>query len=196
MEPRKAASEIHRIAMIVRDWTHDKKGISYKHSLFQVYEELVANGFDVTFCLFKGNHEEGWIQFFRSKGLRYIFWDPMQSSLSSFCTDLSIYDLFISARYHGAVFATLLERPVICIDIEPKLALASHELESSDLLWKSPFDKQQCLDLVRRVNSCYSDYVFRSIRTKKRLASVAGGMVGKFRDAVSILLKKEESKCR
>ena len=65
------------------------------------------------------------------------------------------FDSLISARYHGAIFGAILGKPVICIDIEPKLRLVSEFL--AGLLWPQPFDEEECLSLIRRVFGEYGN---------------------------------------
>jgi len=148
-----ATRSIKRVGLVVRDWPHDMKGDSYHRSLLRIADELTQDGKTVDFLLFAGRQDRVWRQ--RLKGTRFntVLWTPEHSTIRDFVGKLSTYDLFITARYHGAVFATLLEKPSICIEVEPKLALFAEVLGPAGRCWKYPFDASECLRLMREVEA-------------------------------------------
>ena len=179
--PMKAKRHVEKIAIVVRDWPHNERGMSYYDSILRVFNLLLKRGYKPTFCLFKGDKEPYWVQKFKAADIKYLTWNPDKQTVSFFCDQLAEFDLFISARFHGAVFATLLERPVICIDIEPKLSLASKSLGTSNLIWKYPFKDYECLSLIDEVNENYKTYLDNAVTVKVQQTKTAYKMVNTFK---------------
>ena len=115
--------EIRKVVVIPRDWPHTTLGDSYTDSLFQVVRELRNAGKKVEFIFFANDIE--WTRRLKDKNERFIAWNPEKFTIFEFIKMLSDYDAFITARYHGAVFASILKKPVVCIEVEQKLRLVA-----------------------------------------------------------------------
>lgn len=175
---------VQRVLIIVRDWTHDDVGIGYRDSVLRLRQRLHGQGIESTFCLFKGHHDVAWDHFLHTSGAPLLSWNPEHMTLSEFCAQIAEFDLFITARYHGAIFATLLEKPTICIDIEPKLSSVAEDIGLKDLVWSPPFDERECMELVARVQENMIEYVSRVRMAKARLTDMAEEMVSAFRQEI------------
>jgi polysaccharide pyruvyl transferase WcaK-like protein len=152
----KSTSAIQRVGIIVRDWRHTCEGASYTEPLLKVVEALRQGGREVTFISFQPSSDYEWLQRLSGRGEVPLVWDPGKSDIPSFLEQLSEYDAFIAARYHGAVFASILRKPSICIEVEQKLALVAGLLGAGARLWAQPFDVDQCLDHVENLHCSYS----------------------------------------
>jgi len=175
-----AGSSIDRIGVIVRDWPHDEKGDSYYHSLLAVANRLAKDGKAVDFILFAGKGDRVWQKRVKSYKGHVVNWEPENSSIGEFIQTLAKYDLFITARYHGAVFATLLCKPSICIGIEQKLEVYADLLAEGGRCWKYPFDADPCLRYISEIEMDYArttDFV-RQIKQGQSL--LAEKMVSEF----------------
>ena len=148
-----------RIGIIVRDWIHTSRGASYMNPLLNVVDQLRASQKNVDFILFSKNKDLIWEKTLQDRGEKPIFWDPSQSSIETFMKELSKYDVFISARYHGAIFASLLSKPVICIEIEPKLELIARRLEKGAYGWKYPFLPKKCISSLSKILNNYEETI-------------------------------------
>ena len=72
---------------------------------------------------------------FRGKGISWLdgmkdlandcYGDPNNDNINDFIAKHYNFDLVITARFHGAVFASLIGKPFITIGIEPKLEMIS-----------------------------------------------------------------------
>ena len=171
---------IRRVGIVVRDWPHDERGDSYHQSLLAVADRLSRTGKAVDFVLFAGRHDRGWLRRLEATGFHVALWNPEIDSIQGFTRGLASYDLFITARYHGAVFATLLGRPSICIEVEPKLSLFADVLGPAGRCWKYPFDRSECLRLVGDIEADYSRItaIVRGIRHQQSV--LAARMVDEF----------------
>jgi hypothetical protein len=148
--------DIRKVGVLIRDWPHSHEGDSYMFPLFKVVDQLRSIGKKVDFISFAGRSDVEWAKRFENKREQSIEWDPGKDSISSFLELLSGYDAFITARYHGAVFASMLRKPVVCIEIEQKLSLVSKLLGNGARLWTYPFDVRECLRHVFDLENDYS----------------------------------------
>jgi len=143
-----------KIGVIVRNWHHDLKGNSYVSTLREAVKELRALGFEIRYILFS-EKDKDWINILINDRESFILWEPSKIDILSFFSELNNFDAFITSRYHGAVFASILKKPVICIEIEPKLYQISKLLERGSELWYWPFYSR---DLVRLSLNLFNNY--------------------------------------
>lgn len=144
----------NRIGVVVRDWAHSKDGGSYIQSLQEAGLQLRKRGYDVVYILFTNIKDPSWKGLLDSSNEKYVEYNPDETSIEKFIDVLSGFDVFITARYHGAVFGALLNKPCICIEVEQKLKMIS-ELFSGFELWNQPFNIEQLLSLVHKVFENY-----------------------------------------
>jgi hypothetical protein len=175
-------SSIDRIGVIVRDWHHDEKGDSYYHSVMAVAEELAKEGKAVDFILFAGNRDRIWKRRLEAYRCTTVRWEPDQGSIAEFIQTLGKYDLFITARYHGAVFATLLCKPTICIAIEQKLEMYSNILGAGGNCWRYPFNASECSRMVSEIEEKYARAADCVRIVKQQQSALAERMVNEFRE--------------
>lgn len=152
-------NSVRRIGVIPRDWPHTEKGNAYVQPLLHVVQQLRLAGREVEYVFFSQRSEQEWAKRLRDRNEVATTWVPDTSTLSDFLRMLSRYDVLITARYHGAVFASLLGKPVVCIDVEEKLRLVSELLLKGARLWTFPFEPKQCLCDVQRIEETYGDAV-------------------------------------
>ena len=107
-------------------------------------------------------------------------WNPYRDRIESFLGFLSSYDLFVTARYHGAIFASILRKPVVAIEIENKLALVSELLKVGSRLWAYPFHAEQCLEHIAEFDRHYSRSVACLDNVVEEQMYLAGRMVDDF----------------
>lgn len=143
------------VGIIVRDWHHTTAGRKCIRPIFQVAECLRKQGKRVQFVLFRpatgANAEAAWAKQLKRAGENVLCWQPTTMSIAEFLTQLKQFDCVITARYHGAVFASLLEIPSVLIEIEPKLTRLADMLSTGAKLWPQPFNPVNCLTSVNEL---------------------------------------------
>lgn len=154
-QTRRAGRPIQKIGIIIRDWPHSEEGDAYADPLFHVVDTLRADGRDVDFISFSDKSDTRWARRLIDRHEPCISWKPDEDSIKDYLAVLSGYDLFLTARYHGAVFASVLGIPVVCVEVEQKLRLMSDLLGPGSRLWANPFSVSDCL---RHVSSIEDDY--------------------------------------
>jgi hypothetical protein len=100
----------------------------------------------VDFISFSKRSDALWAVRLEKRGEHLAAWNPQEQTVAQFIELLRGYDAFITARYHGAVFASLLRRPVVCIQVEPKLRLIADLLGRGARLWHYPFSARESLN--------------------------------------------------
>lgn len=146
-----------RIAIIVRDWNWTEEGKSYYEKIIDFTKKNTDISF--TFVLFSEHFDREWKNKLKDNA-NVLIWNPKLDSVQTFIEKLNKFDGFISARYHGAILGVLLSKPVICIEIEPKLRILNEQVKELKL-WQQPFDIAQLQVLLDELdlNVDYSDSV-------------------------------------
>lgn len=128
------STTIKRIGIIVRDWNYKNGGENYLQVVLSQLEQLKE--YEVDFIFFKD--EKKCEELLENHNI--IKWTPETQTIDFFLRILSNYDLFITSRFHGVIFGSLLNIPSIAIEIEPKLNLTKEMLGEGVKVWKQPFD--------------------------------------------------------
>nr|WP_315255268.1 polysaccharide pyruvyl transferase family protein [uncultured Flavobacterium sp.] len=149
-----------KIGIIVRDWDWEKSGRNYINNLLEFYKSY--SNVELQFIVFAPSKDKEWI--LKLKNENPLIWDPQKYSVTSFLEELNEFDGFISARYHGAIVATLLQKPVICVEIEPKLKILTEQVKEIKL-WEKPFDTEQLNNFVSTLD--YDIDYTKSLKERK-----------------------------
>jgi len=147
------SSSINKIGIIVRDWDYANGGGDYYDKLIQTSKILKEKGYEVKYILFDSNPNSYWYS--KRDELEMIIWNPEEDTFDTFLEKISVFDLFITARFHGAIFASILQTPFIAIEVEQKLKFVSEVYEDSSACWRNPFDVSDLLSEVDDINQNY-----------------------------------------
>ncbi len=151
---KKKRQKIHNIGIIVRDWNHDENGREYYGRLENEIKNLKdqKKEYCLTYILFKD--EKYWEERLCGNNEKFIKWDPKTQSVEDFLKILSDFDVFISARFHGIIFAGLLGIPSIAIEVEQKLNLVNEYFFDGIEVWKQPFN-DSLIDIIGETQKKY-----------------------------------------
>jgi polysaccharide pyruvyl transferase WcaK-like protein len=178
-------NKLRKVGVIVRDWSHTKEGDSYADSLFRVVDELRSTGKEVNFISFDNESVGAWPDRLRRRNEKAIRWNPDKDSIEGFLEMLSGYDAFITSRFHGAIFASILSKPVVCIEIEQKLRLVSEIFGEGARLWTYPFSTSECLKHIKDLEVDYTvaaEYLKRVVEEQGVLVEK---MINEYHEVVS-----------
>lgn len=173
-----------KVAVVVRSWPHTTEGAAFIDPLLAVCDELRRDGISVAFVSFCAGTDGGLIRLLRQRGQTVKVWTPGQSTVNQFVQTLSHCELVVTARYHGAVAAAMLGKPVICIEVEQKLRIAALTLHSERYLWRQPF----VADQLRRL-------VCSAMRNRSQLADSMSAIVEQQRAAARRMVEEFVSFC-
>lgn len=157
-----------KIGVIVRDWRYENGGNAYQDTLLKMVDEQRDAGYEFTFVIFSSLRDVEWKKLISERGYPCLEWDPFKSRIEHFMDKLDAFDGFITARYHGGVMASLLNKPVVCIGIEPKLGILTQQVKGFRL-WDMPFradDLRQAMKVFDEKDFDCSD----SVNTLRRKA--------------------------
>ena len=155
----KTVKYLSKILIIIRDWNLTNIDENYKNELIKVANTFKEKNIEVSFSIFAKNKDKNWLKFIRDKSQPLLMWNPDKDNVESFIHQLDNYDLFITSRYHGAVFSTILGKPFIAIDIEQKLKLFYELNKKGSELWTNPFNASELIEKIEKINNNYSTYV-------------------------------------
>lgn len=173
---------IQKIGIIVRDWPHTIHGDSYATPALEVATRLRNEGKEVTFILFSKS-DRAWRKRLSESNTIPITWDPDKQTVADFLKSLLEFDLFITARYHGAVFASILCKPIVCIEVEQKLRLVSKLIGEGSRLWSYPFQASDCLSMISDIEREYVKAVKALMLSVGVQNNLATRMINEFRIA-------------
>jgi len=155
-----SADKVKKIGVIVRDWNYGTVEDNYAENLVKSVDVLRESGFKVQFIVFSDLRDKDWLIRLSNDGEDILMWNPDIQTIDGFMSDLEAYDLFISARFHGVIFSTLLNKPAISIALEPKLELVKENAVCE--VWHPINDSsEELLTLVNNIDEGYRDYVDR-----------------------------------
>ncbi len=141
------ARKLSGVVFIPRDWHHSNAGAMYIEPMFAVAAKIAEKGERVTVVLFSEKDK-----FCASLALKYGLsvdvWNSDRFGIDEFLGRLADYSVVVTARFHGAVFSSLLKIPTVFIEIEPKLKFANIAFGDETKLWSHPFCPSELLRLV------------------------------------------------
>lgn len=140
--------EKKKIGLIVRDWVWEETGRGYYEPLMKLYKEENLD-FDFQFIVFAPFKDPNWMKKLEDES--FVFWDPAKYSIEQFLGVMNSFDGFISSRFHGAIIGALLKKPVIAIEIEPKLRILTQDIPIIPL-WQKPFDIVELKEQLNNLN--------------------------------------------
>lgn len=146
---------IKKIGVIVRDWNYANGGGEYYEKLQEASEKLKNDGYLVTYILFDTQSDPYWYS--KKDELNMIVWNPEKDTFDSFLEKISEFDLFVTARFHGAIFASLLQTPFITIEVEQKLKFIAETYNQSSYCWEKPFDLEDLYSKINLINENYNE---------------------------------------
>jgi polysaccharide pyruvyl transferase WcaK-like protein len=180
VKPRRVSkNSVRTVGIIVRDWQNDIIGDAYAKQIFTVAERLQKRGMEVRFILFAGTKDRIW-SFRVGTKFPVLAWNPLKSTAVDYLENLRQCDAFITARYHGAIFAALLGVPFISIESEPKLSMIAGLLGVGEYLWKYPFDGDDCMKLLDNVSAHYATICHAMEQAVRAQSELADKMVAEF----------------
>lgn len=141
-------NENFSIAIIFRDWkfTDNEGAFIYKLKELNSY-------YNIAFFSFADYADEECCQYLKNNDFEIYQWDPDVMTLENYMNELQKYDLFVTARYHGAVVASLMKKPFITLGIEPKLEMIAELFNMP--CWRFPYDVLECINYVKTIEDQY-----------------------------------------
>ncbi|MCA0131294.1 polysaccharide pyruvyl transferase family protein [Winogradskyella alexanderae] len=143
------SDKVVKVGIIVRDWNYSKAGQNYLSKIIKQARKISDAGYFVTFICFK--NEPQCEELIDQNNFEKLKWDPIKNTLEDFIKELSLFDLFVSARFHGVIFGALLGVPSIAIEVEPKLKVTKELLDDGVEVWEQPFSSE-LLDIIQKLN--------------------------------------------
>lgn len=172
LDNKRNTSSIKKIGVIVRDWIQTDEGAAYYDKIIPLVSTLKQDGYEVNIVLFSQKRDLYWLEKLKDID-NVIIWDPDNNNIQDFLKILDNFDLFITARYHGAVFSSLLGKPFISIVVEQKLEMISDLYMDCSRKWAYPFEVKKCTKYVHEINQKYNKHknnVISITRNQKELA--------------------------
>ena len=153
--PNRKQNSPKKIAVVVRDWPFSLQGAKYLTSVINAISLLKAAGYEIRFVSFNPKNDALALKELKKEDV--LCWNPNQWELKEFLQELSLYDIMITSRAHGAIIGACLGIPSVCVEIEPKLLNVQQILAPTAEVWKPPF---KISDLIASVENICRNYVY------------------------------------
>ena len=148
---------IEKVGIIVRDWNHTKNSATYYKSILKLFTQLENKGYKPTLIVFSEKSDSYWMSKIH-EFKNVLIWKPNNNTVVEFMDRLNKFDIFVTARFHGAIFSSLLSKPFIGINVEKRLDTVADEYTGLSKKWSHPFNVQQCIKLIIDINDSYEKY--------------------------------------
>ncbi|WP_345992286.1 polysaccharide pyruvyl transferase family protein [Chryseobacterium sp. Chry.R1] len=151
------SDSLKKIGVVIRDWNHTGAQ-DYYDKLIQFVKILREKKYKVVFISLDKRSDKFWTKYFLENNESFIQWDADKMTFDEFYMQFSDFDLHITARFHGAVFASMLHIPFITIEVEQKLSMIAENYRGGAYCWKNDFDLDKITDLVEKVEADYVEH--------------------------------------
>ncbi len=148
---------VRKIAVIVRDWNHTGAS-EYYDKVSSFVEEYRIKGYEVQYISLDKKSDKFWTKFLNAKNENFIQWDSDKMTFENFYEKLSQFDLVITARFHGAVFASMMNIPFITIEVEQKLRMIAEKYSGGAYVWTNKFDLDELDEHVSKIEGAYESH--------------------------------------
>ncbi|MEX6626288.1 polysaccharide pyruvyl transferase family protein [Tenacibaculum salmonis] len=163
-----------KIGVIVRDWNWTDEGRAYLDKIKRLKDR---EDFDVQFIIFSSLKDRFCMEHFKYDDT--LIWNPNLHSIDDFIVKLNQFDVFVSARYHGAIIGTLLSKPVICVEVESKINGLVNDIPELNL-WEQPFEEENLDKLLSKL-----DYSVDYSKSIEKLSNRANDMLEIFKREIN-----------
>lgn len=187
-ENRKISHGVKKVGIIVRDWNQTDEGAAYYTKITPLISRLSQLGYNANIIIFSQKRDSYWLKELKDNNV--LIWNPDKNSIQEFITKLDEYDLFVTARYHGAVFSTLLGKPFVSISVEQKLDMVSDLYKNGSKKWLYPFDVDECVDYVKEIDENYNKFKKAVDKITLEQKKLAKNMLQDFLDYVNDNMRK------
>ena len=147
--------DFYDVGFIVRDWGY--RETDYADKLIAAAKELKALGVSSRFIIFSSKEDEKSRSKLMTAGVDFLEWYDDESRFEEFMLELNRHNMFITARFHGAIFASLLNKPFAIISIDRKLEYYA-DLFDFDNIIDPDSEKERVIDVYNSIKANYSDY--------------------------------------
>lgn len=111
--------------IILRDWP----GFDFNTAISNIKEALEHRKISYAFYIMSPIKDSTFRSALENSNCEYSEWDEVD--LDAALLYISKFDFLITSRYHAVVTAAVFNIPSICINIEPKLAIVSEQLNTN-----------------------------------------------------------------
>jgi polysaccharide pyruvyl transferase WcaK-like protein len=123
-----------RLGIVLRAWDYGRRGDGEVRRWIEVAHRCKEVGIESEFFLFSATRDVVAHRELKEAGEHVNWWDPENMTVMEFSRLIGRCDLILTSRFHGAIFALLMNKPFLAISIEPKLRIAADLLGGTEFL--------------------------------------------------------------
>jgi len=128
------SGKINKIGIVLRHWKYND-GNAYINKLIELSERLKIANHKLVFYLFSYKEDIIVEDVLKANKIDYLKWDAKEFTFKEFLEELERCDLFITARFHAAIFSTLMQKPFITVGLDQKLTYLSSLFNNDCFNW-------------------------------------------------------------
>lgn len=182
------SEKVNKIGIVLRHWKHNE-GNKYIDKVFELSERLEEANFEFNFYLFSEKEDVLVEEILIAKGIEYIKWDAKKFTFKEFLSELDSCDLFVTARYHTAIFSTLMQKPFITVGIDQKLTYLSSQFNNDCFNWYPHNSVDELFSKVSFINENYLPLQKNIVETKAKMEELSNNASKLFGDYLLSVLK-------
>lgn len=118
-----------KVLIIPRDWPANSKESDHERFL-----DTITRSTDLEYHFALVGHDPCWRKALKKRKIPFYSYTSEKGGINRALEHFSKFDIIVSARYHGLVYASLMGIPSIAIALEPKLSIAVVDLNLAGLV--------------------------------------------------------------
>ncbi|WP_299396373.1 polysaccharide pyruvyl transferase family protein [uncultured Gelidibacter sp.] len=175
------ANNIKKIGVVLRHWKYEE-GNAYVNKLIELSELLKKDNFELEFYLFSDKEDVAVENLLLEHKVGFIKWDAKIFSFKGFLSQLESCDLFITARFHTAIFSTLMYKPFITVGLDQKLTYLASQFDNDCFNWDPKDSVDVLYNKVTSINKNYNSLKENIVKTKSQMEILSNDAGILFRD--------------
>ncbi|MDG1330407.1 MAG: polysaccharide pyruvyl transferase family protein [Flavobacteriaceae bacterium] len=148
------ANKVEKIGIVIRHWKHGEGNI-YINKLIELSKRLKKTNYDLEFYLFSDKDDALVEDILVANKIKYVKWAKSKYTFREFLAELETCDLFVTARFHTAIFSTLMQKPFITVGLDQKLTYLSSQFDNECFNWYPDKSVEELTQKVTYVSENY-----------------------------------------
>ena len=187
LAPNKAI-QIKKIGVVLRHWKYGD-GNSYINKLIELSKTLKESNYELEFYLFSDTEDVLVENILATHAIKYVKWAESNYTFKKFLAELETCDLFITARFHTAIFSTLMQKPFITVGLDQKLTYLSSQFDNECFNWNPDSSVNALIDKVSYIDDNYISIKESMVNIKSKMQRLSDEAGRLFNDYIKSILK-------
>ncbi len=178
-----------QVGIVLRDWRYGTGDLMSAKEYLKCGAICRQNGMRVRFFVFSPDRDTSTMRQLNEAGEMPVCWTAESMQVEEYVLLLDSCDVLVTSRFHGAVFALLLGKPFVAIEIEPKLKGASELYRGQDILVEPRIAPSDLFHRIQHIFEHLGEYNAQAIRVRDELTERATDAQAEFDTSITTIVE-------